>query len=461
MNHVYLSQMNEWINSLTSEELIGFLSFQFVVEVSTKKSSFHNDSLHASESHEFHLLCQMLEMQLPPPTPIHPRALWYKPASAKEIPDGKGEEKNHLRFKRPRLFQFIDRCQDLQADLKDDLNLAQLPAEIADIVRKENGILPGVASGNRYEQRKEKGRMKKFGGKSVTPSRKFYDVLARSFVSAWGEVLSIGSTKKQRQADADIMNCTRIHYGCRMSNSNVGNNIACCTFYIDTGEFKKSPNLKDDVLNIIRTASRGKFLSMPPQKNSGNTQVSFFAPWFHPTSEWFSLPMYLSSRFEAALWNSFLQKGKDAHYSFPRTVLEDISLTLRNEQFLLCLLRSISEYVRQSIFSEIVTSGKSRDLILHSVLYSHLQSCYCTKKGLHQFICDGNYDLKSITSITLVNLRTPVDNLRLGVVKILEEHLSRETENELLRSVQSVRNSGSNKLGRKKKKVEEKEEKEM
>lgn len=453
MSNASVVQIKEWIDRLTSEEFLKVLSFHFKVEISVDDTSSlqHNDDLNTSGSHEFSLLREMLATQSPPPTPIHPRALWFRPASESGFSNGRRDEESRVqrnRFERPRLFQFIERYDNSQDEVEIHFDLTQLPPEIAAMVRKENGI-DTVALGNTRRGKSEKKvRSTKNNTTNRKKSSKLYDVLAKKFVTAWGEVLTIGSTEMQRRADEDMLRCSRIHYGCRKSNRNISNNTdhagPMCTFQLAFDRRRKISNMKRDVLNILRIASRGKFLSMSPSKAHAHIQLDFCAPWFDPISEWFSLPMYLASRFEAALWDSYLRKDKAITCDIPRTVIEEISMNLPKHIFIRCLFGSVSQSLRASIFSEVAPSGKNRDLILNQLL--HPQQLSHAMNIFNPLTKNGNYDIISITSSSLIKLGTTSDNFRLDVVKYLEDTLSRETERELLKSLQAETYCGSNEM---------------
>lgn len=67
--------------------------------------------------------------------------------------------------------------------------------------------------------------------------------------------------------------------------------------------------LKSQLMDILRIASRGKFLSTPPPttikiEDPSNSEYEHTVEWFDP-HQWFSLPSYLVSRLEIGLWIEF------------------------------------------------------------------------------------------------------------------------------------------------------------
>ena len=135
------------------------------------------------------ILLQLLQSQAPPPTPIHPRAVTYKSAScaiSRGATDGRDEEERvrRERFHRPRLFQLVERRGSSSS-------------------RGDASGLNGGGRGPRTGSRRT-GRVARQQQSTAACARR-YDVVARKFVTAWGDVLSLGSTETQRVADDIIL----------------------------------------------------------------------------------------------------------------------------------------------------------------------------------------------------------------------------------------------------------------
>jgi hypothetical protein len=152
---------------------------------------------------EYQLLNEMVKLQSPPPTPIHPRVLDYRPATARGATDGRNEEERiyKSRFRKPRLFQLMEK--------------SSTPVRNHRLRKRSN-------------------------------SRRFH-VIARKFVTPWGQVLSVGCTQEQRDADELLLKGTRIHNAIEKGRDR-------CTFCCpEDGR----------ILRILHVSSRGKFLSVP------------------------------------------------------------------------------------------------------------------------------------------------------------------------------------------------------
>jgi hypothetical protein len=225
-----LRAFRSWLTSLTTQQLVHAMQCEF-----TKDDD--------GESHDYDLLKELVDGQVLPPTPIHPKGMGYwPPASQKHLGgnDGRDEEARIYkdRFTRPRLFQLMARRRP-----------------------------PPV----RRKQHQH--------------SRQRYDVICRRKVTVDGEVLGLGCTEDQRNADELILKGALLYRDVRLGFSE---------------RIALSPA---QILRMLAIVSRGHFLqgTVP----SGNENYSLFAPWLAPTERWFSLPMFLASWYEVALWSAF------------------------------------------------------------------------------------------------------------------------------------------------------------
>jgi hypothetical protein len=234
-----LLAFRKWISALTTQELVHAMQCEFIKD----DNDDNNDG--ETTSHEFTLLQQLVDNQSPPPTPIHPKGMGYRPFATKiGANDGRDEEARVYkdRFTRPRLFQFME----------------QRPTT--------------TISTNRRKQK-----------------RRYYDVICRRKVTPCGDVLGLGCTQEQRTADESILKGTVLY---RRDNSR------CC--FSETMGLSKTPG---QVLRMLQVVSRGHFLQAALPTTAKNCQI--WSPWLAPTERWFSLPMYLASRYEVALWSTF------------------------------------------------------------------------------------------------------------------------------------------------------------
>jgi hypothetical protein len=222
------ARFRRWLFSLSQQELLNYMQFTFQTCPGT------------NESHECDLLKEMVQLQPPLQTPVHPRAMGYKPRSqfgpTLDYEHGKGKS----RWTKPRLFQWSERPS--------------------------------------YRPRARLGR----------PQRRF-DVIARNKVAPWGEVYSLGTTREQLEEDRRILERT---------------------FLDETNETSRQALFRDmrsahSIIRMLQVVSRGHFLK--PQTQSS---ISCCTSWLQPTERWFSLSLYLASRYQVSLWESFHETSK-------------------------------------------------------------------------------------------------------------------------------------------------------
>ena len=404
-----VASMERWLRSLSEEQIVEAMSF-----------SFNNDSY--GKCHEYDLLVQMLSFQSPPPTPIHPRAMGVKHASSVFATDGRNELQRVLRNRlvRPRLFQFIERQSNNTFDI--DQSLASLPPEIAYMVRKENNL----------------GKRRNAAAKK---ENQYFDVIARKFITSWGQILSLGSTQEMRDADEQMLMSTYIQSGCRLSDSSaIDQRPTWCTF-------RKGGKSKDwqerCILQMLHVVSRGRAFTCPPKNAKGN----YFASWFDPTSEWFSLPAYLASRFEVAMWEIFRSKRDSISLNRShRTSIEEAFTRLSRSDLQRCISSAFAHALRKGLV-EAHVAGKTRDLFL----YQYLSTIFDKDISV-----DFSSDYHSLHLIPFVQLGSPMDRFRLIVVEQCELHVSMMAEAELVRSVSLTSNTDTVSIKSKNRKTKKK-----
>ena len=170
-----------WVKSLTREELVQ--GMQFTVE----------------EGQDYRLLLEMIRLESPPPTPVHPCAMGYRPRMSErgaqlDYPQGARVVKRT----RPQLFQWTDR-QPLR-----------------------------------------------LRGKQKEPR---FDVIARRKVASWGEIYSVGCTSEQRDADRTLVDQTFV---C-ISNDAIG----------ERSVIFRGDQTRKKILRILQVASRGHLYQSP------------------------------------------------------------------------------------------------------------------------------------------------------------------------------------------------------
>uniref|UniRef100_A0A6U6FJ05 Uncharacterized protein n=1 Tax=Odontella aurita TaxID=265563 RepID=A0A6U6FJ05_9STRA len=387
-----LKELKKWIKTLSCDELVRAMQFAF----HTDDSRSDNDV--GSSGEEYELVKRMVSTQPPPPTPIHPRAVPFKSASVHGTTDGRNEETRRwrCRFQNPRLFQFIERpnATSMSAD--------SLPQSF-------------------YQNRRNVGKKKEWkkSGKLRRQAKRF-DILARKFSLPWGDMLTMGTTREQQQSDELLLRSTHLKFSGSMP-------ICCFRYALDKG---RSDPGKHDILRMLHIASRGNFLSKGLYKEDTRESrlLPYCSQWFDPTMQWFSLSMYLSSRFEVSLWKAFRQTSSGS------ARLVGTSDMTREEALIYgasnnTLRKAVAEAVCKAavdILGEDVSSGFVRDCLLQQLL------CQETNVVLPAML---ESDLASLCTIPLIESGSSKDKFRQLTLNHLHEILAHHSEQILLTRV--------------------------
>lgn len=363
------------------------------------------------------VLLQLLQLQAPPPPPIHPRAVSYKSASCAVLgaTDGRNEEDRVLRerFRRPRLFQLVERMTS---------------------GRKRNG------RGKKQQQQSLK--------QNSGSSGKRYDVIARKFITPSGEVLSVGCTDRQQRTDELFLSQTTItHY---FDENSCGDDAAMqrirrrCHLRLCENSFpatlgSDARSRKESIVQVFRIVTRGRFLSIAPKRGSSlHDKFPFCAPWLDPSSQWFSLPMFLASRFETSLWKAFEQwqtKGVTVSLSpsFPDQ-LGDILINYSDVGASRLLGIAAGRAFAKLLHQEDTLSGLIRDGLVwrligeENALQPPALPCQVDEVGLS----NGYVVFKSLLSLPLIQMGSSLDKYRYVALCFLKDGLAAAAEKSLL-----------------------------
>lgn len=321
---------------------------------------------------EYPILTDMVKFQAPPPTPIHPGILGYRPASSVGATDGRNQELQNVkaRLEKPRLFQLI-------------------PA---------SSNIPFAARNARPRRQR----------RITCPQPQRFDVIARRKITPWGDVLSIGCTREQQDADTSLLRGTRIHCTTTDKKRNV------C--------LHSSPNVTSSagLLRVLHVASRGKFLSKPQSPSF----LSFYSPWINATDEWFSLPMYLASRFEVSLWQSFRRGSDTPLISWSKSIQGTIE-KLNANTFQHAILAAAVKALEKDIFAEDGALGLIRD----GVIWNLLDSLSWQSEDPH----DQNVDtLTQVATTGLILLNSSRHKFQAALWSQVLEAIAAESEKEIL-----------------------------
>jgi hypothetical protein len=357
-----LNDFSKWVHGLSHDDLLCAMEFDIAED-------------------EYALWKEMIQLQAPPPTPIHPGILGYRAASVQGATDGRRNEEERVykaRFEKPRLFQLM-----------------------------ETTTMPTTLSKRAFRGQR----------RAIMPITR-YNVIARRKITPWGQVLSIGCTQEQRDADDALLKGTRIHH-----NMNKGRER--CMFCTTTG------SSKDDVLRMLFVASRGKFLSYAPSSSSSSTP-SFCASWLNAQMEWFSLPMFLASRFEVALWSSYRQQRQNNVGGTMSSWLDPIQSAVEKLNASAFQTALLSATVH-TLAKDILPHDAALKLIRDGVMWNLFDSSG-SEDGVEPSISDT---LANVGTVAIVRLDSSRDKFQTVLWSELQEAIAVESEKEILCSLEN------------------------
>ena len=399
-----------WLHNLEQSQLLHAMEF-----------SFQKDAQSSNSSHEFDLLVEMLQMQSPSPTPVHPRAVFYRPASGKGNTDGRNEAARVFRnrSKRPRFFRFFE-CKSISLA---GGPFGNLPPIVAAAVASTGG-----------RRRTGAGSRQRAAATAASRQKPRFEITARKFVTAWGDALSVGHSKETRAADETLLFYSVLDKGDATDQSS-------STFMSFCGGSTSFTSSGADILRLLKVASRGNFLSTPhrqsPSSSSYDNSPTFCAPWLDPTTRWFSLPMYLSSRFEIALWESF-QDNKRIVAQFRNRPWDNLEEKLSRAVIERTINKALLDTLRKDV---IIRHGNGasvsnlRDGMLFDLLdaleFRRVKEIFFASQ-VSSALSSVKRFLRSISSSPLVEIGTTTDNLRGCMRQHLKAELSEQIGKDLL-----------------------------
>lgn len=408
--HESLAGFRRWVTSLNREELLDAMAFTFRPDPTPRAPSLGKSRV---TSHEYELLLSMVQLQPPPSTPVHPRATGYKSRSQKGARlDYFFREEEHLRWTTPRLFQWAEQNEQSSLSLRENI----------------------------------RGRFRHMTNVKSASKRRFH-VIARQKVAPWGDVYSLGCTREQQEADCNLIKGTRLGKlrkdgqchatACFGEVTSIGQDERIC----DKTEVTTSGGrmAAASILRMLQIASRGHlFLQDPRPLNPKTitTELSYCAPWLQPTERWFSLGMYLASRFQMALWDSYLEARSSERQQLGRLIRDGQNWHCYNESMLRhAVLRSIRTGLRDTLKDEKTSSRLNylRDGILWSMLedqQSKADNILPTNLfGVNQNRDDWKSVARTWTQIQLVQVHLPFNGKFKSLVgEKLEDELVAQME---------------------------------
>ena len=319
---ILLRTFQQWVRHLDWNDLQHVLVFRVrsgslngnkTVGILKDRNNFHSTPHHRDE---YDMLQDMVRLQEPLPTPIHPRAILYEPAS--------NMGRNYIETKTRSKVTITRRWLRLIPNHSDDEAAEE---KLWAMLQQQQ---PNAHDRSKYAsrtQRKERKNAKKSHPIGSVISNPYFtmDIIARQFRLADGTVLTV-PTRHNGDADTALLVGTVIQQNLTATPDDTAtghdNEDYYCRFCPNRSIGSSRP-----CFDLLRYTTRGAFATVIMSEHEVDEQkVSMsFPSWFDPTDRWFPLSMYLSARYEMALWRAFY------HWSYHRSLPTFISPTPPNE----------------------------------------------------------------------------------------------------------------------------------
>ena len=397
-----LVSFRRWLKALTVDELVQALRFPLMGNTKHNENTTTNDS---SED----VLDQLVRKQAPIRTPIHPRAVSYKAATKLGATDGQNEYEciHRLRRTKPRLFQLLE---------------------------QRVVVPPSATTSSSFRTTRNR-----FTTKSRQPKNSTrFSVVARKFVTPAGDVWGLGSTQQQREADQILLYHTR--YTTTTTTAAAAEKLPtfattvptryCYLSTSSTTTSSASLKTKGDVLKLLRIASRGYFASRvvrPNDKKNNYLVPPHCAHWLNPTERWFSLPMYLVSRYELALWAAFHDQEASPTVLQQQPHAQELQQQERTHN-----VRLSRAALKRALASVVFPKDRNQSLIRDCLIFRLLEQPQQPWVG--STMSGGTISDEDIgNSVGLLDCLTCWGELHTIVAVQLQEEMSKEMEKSLMR----------------------------
>jgi Nucleotidyltransferase domain len=278
-----LREFRRWVEGLSWDELQCALEFP----------------IDADNSNEDRLLLSMAKMQAPLPNVIHPKVLRpqrFPSASSGGVWEDDGQNSIHRvareRLRRPRMFQWFETGRTTRV-----------------LVPRTSTFLASASSHHHRNHHRHPNRLRGEGRNGRSKLLPVYDVIARRVMVNGVEVDGgMACTDDQRDADAIVL-CQSVVLEdpvVHRTQSGVLEHKRFVRYGYARGDQVGADAdravMPLEVLRHLWVASRGNFMASWPPGN-----------WLDPTDRWFSLSMYLSCRYERSLGQHYIASRTDTH----------------------------------------------------------------------------------------------------------------------------------------------------
>lgn len=467
-----LITFQQWVRTLDWNDIQNYLVFRIRRRRTTTRS-FESTSIRTSKQNrlsgqhrdEYDMIQDMVRLQVPLPTPIHPRAIPYEPASHM----GKNYEEKSMpgnKVKTRRWLQFICNTRNDELDESAEEKLWAM------LRQNQNGHDFRRTSKNlKSPHKKDKKKVKSNGTSSIhLPTNETHnhyssmDIIARQFRLDDGTVLTStgcggGCIDPIWDADTTILEGTSIQSIQHLNDDNYNDNDTMCheeyicRFYYDRWTVSSNDTVHDHTsttnsnnnnssrshcnhkcYDLLRYSSRGAFASnivLERQVDEFMIPISF-PSWFDPTQRWFPLSMYLTARYEIALWRAFYNWLYHRSFQTVPTILFQHPNEPERSTFQYTLALSLSKSIKHTFCTEKRKLLTTPSFHIRDMLYwNELVNMTALE---HSFTSQKRWNGNNLSVSPLLELGTSVDEIRQQVRNQMQLVLTDRAMEQLLLS---------------------------
>lgn len=474
-----LKGMKCWIQSLTLEKLVESLEFSFHQDdnlgsnCSSTRRQQEQDVVETFASQDFDLLIKMTSFQCKNSKLNGPNT-GNSYHNSNDIYCGCDKKRYRKQIENLCLFRLVDpemerksnstnltpcrstpKTKPLHEDNNTMSELSQLatdlPAELMDILaqagvkRSTSDLLDTFNEVDELDKAFESPDKSEENDSSAFVK---YQLETHEGIADDGAMLGQGSTFEQQTADGSLLLWTVLFSDPQSLLNDLNSEIVASSQLprckLHAGQFSSnSSNQKMALLDLLRVTSRGNFLSV-----QGKRTQSYWAPWFDPLQRWFTLPIYLASRFEAALWDAYFNRTKIDETNVPKVnpLLESVE-SLGEESVGRVLSYAFGEAVKEEMIQTKLLQ-ESGSFVVTRVLENLLQNLSNFENECGQEL-PMHKRLEYLSESPLLRWNTPHVELKVLVTKFISHGLSHEAEKSLFQSLFSEDNGTKSKKNKK------------
>lgn len=409
----HIGGMRQWIETLSYCELVKALEVEFDGLIS---AGGNGEEPSPNDSRDFELLTEMITIQQnlgrnpsgetnsrPRPTQSNVLFRWSDASEAKR-------ERVPLKE------------TEIEPDTQFAMSVSELPAELMSVLSQAGVSRSASELLSTYNEVDEKDKSSN-SSNECTQDRK-YNIDSRTATEFGGIAMDLITCERLVDADQALIKWTtfevdRLFPDAEAENQDLNSLKLILKLPRDHADADRKQR-KDLLLKTLKIVSRGRFLSEYPSSHS------HLAPWFDPTGVWFSLAVYLASRFEANLWSSYMTRRLPEQNRSCKSIVNAVC-QLPNDAVGRIIAYSVIEHVKALIARDAARNdlGSVEDTI------RKCETCKLVS------LLEDRRDLSTLSfaEYNVIDFNTSQSSITSAVMSNLQEGLAREAERSLLQSI--------------------------